>query len=225
MKIYAKQVAPEYQESPLFMEEWPENVYVFGNRYYKDHGGEFIENLKNSMYDAADELKRVMRGDNYYYNSFIDIINDLLPAPENKKEYSRADRLTLRALLLGYYVGTIRADDAITAVLQLITGDEYDAAQILGSVQREWNNIIYPAKYGREWLKEFEIEYFNMGDEWRICEGDPDSDDNYYIYTHSWNDDGKRAEIADAAGVDPADVVLYVFDGYTRTPEYKVVTA
>lgn len=224
MKIYAKQVAPEYQESPLYMDEWPENVYVFGNRYYKDHGGEFIENLKNSMYDAADELKALSRGASYY-DSFIDIINDLLPAPENKKEYSRADRLTWRALLLGYYVGTIRADDAITAVLQLITGDEYDDAQIRGSVQGEWNNIIYPAKYGREWLKEFEIEYFNMGDEWRICEGSPDSDDNYYIYTHSWNDDGKRAEIADAAGVDPADVVLYVFDGYEYTPQYKMVTA
>ena len=57
MKIYAKQVTPEYQESPLFMEEWPENVYVFGNRHYNDHGGEYIENIKNSMYDAADELK------------------------------------------------------------------------------------------------------------------------------------------------------------------------
>lgn len=221
MKIYAKQVAPEYQESPLFMDEWPENVYVFGNRHYKDHGGEFIENLKNSMYDAADELKRLLRGASYY-DSFIDIINDLLPAPENKKEYSRADRLTWRALLLNFDAGAID-DDAITAALQLITGDEYDAAQIRGSVQGDWNNIIYPAKYGREWLKEFEIEYFNMGDEWRICEGSPDSDDNYYIYTHSWDDDGKRAEIADAAGVDPADVVLYVFDEWERTPKYKMV--
>ena len=225
MKIYAKQVAPEYQESPLYMEEWPKNVYVFENRYYKDHGGEFIENLKNSMYDAADELKRLLRGEfapGEY--SLKEILNDFLQA-ENGREYSRADRLTWRELLLSFDYYSDIDDDAITAALELITGDEYDAAQICGCCQGDWNNVIYPAKYGREWLDNFEIEYFDMGDEWRICVGSPDSDDEYYFYTHEWSDDGKRAEIADAAGVDPADVVLYVFDGYTRTPEYKVVTA
>ena len=225
MKIYAKQVAPEYQESPLFMDEWPENVYVFGNRYFNDHGGEYIENIKNSMYDAAEELKRVMRGDHYYYNSFIDIISDLLPAPENKKEYSRADRLKWRALLLNFDAGAITDDDAILTALQLITGTEYTAATIRGCCQGDWNNIIYPSEYGREWLNDFEIEYFNTGAEWRINEGDPDSDDNYYIYTHAWNEDGQRAEIAAAAGVDPADVVLYVFDGYAKTAIYKEVSA
>lgn len=35
MKIYAKQVPPEYQESPLFLEEYDlENLYIFGNRNY-----------------------------------------------------------------------------------------------------------------------------------------------------------------------------------------------
>lgn len=225
MKIYAKQVPAEYQESPLFMEEWPENVFVFGNRYYRDHGGDYIENIKNSMYDAADELKRLMRGDLYYYNSFVDIISDMLPAPENKKEYSRADRLKWRALLLNFDAETIRDDDAITAALELITGRKYDAAQITGCCQGDWNNIIYPSEYGREWLENFEIEYFNTGAEWRINEDSPDSDDNYYFYTHSWNEDGQRAEIAAAAGVDPADVVLYVFDEWQRTPIYKEVYA
>ena len=224
MKIYAKQVPPEYQESPLFMEEWPENVYVFGNRHFRDRGAEYIENIKNSLYDAADEIKQLQRGRSYY-NSFIDLIADILPAPENKKEYSRADRLKWRALLLNFDAGAINDDDAITTALQLITGDEYDAAQICGCCQGDWNNIIYPTKYGREWLREFEIEYFNTGAEWRISENDPDNDDNYYMYTHEWRDDGIRAEIADAAGVDPADVVLYVFDGYTQTARYKAVTA
>ena len=34
MKVYARQIAPEYQESPLFLgdEFWPENVLVYGNR-------------------------------------------------------------------------------------------------------------------------------------------------------------------------------------------------
>ena len=224
MKIYAKQVTPEYQESPIFMEEWPENVYVFGNRHYKDHGGDYIKNIKNSMYDAADELKTLPRGGSYY-DSFIDILADIIPAPENKKEYTRADRLKWRALLLNYDAGAITDDDAITTALELITGDEYDAATIRGCCQGDWNNIIYPAEYGREWLENFEIEYFNTGDEWQINEGIPDSDDGYYFYSHSWNEDGIRAEIAAAAGVDPEDVMLYIFTGYTRTPEYRLVTA
>lgn len=222
MKIYAEQVAPEYQESPLFMGEWPENVYIFGNRHFNDHGAEYIENIKNSMYDAADELKQLQRGQSYY-NSFIDIIEDVLPAPENGREYSRVERLQWRALLLNFDAGAICDDDAITAALELITGDEYDAATIRGCCQGDWNNIIYPAEYGREWLREFEIEYFNMGAEWRIY---TDDDENgFYMYTHEWSDDGQRAEIADAAGADPADVVLYAFDGWTRTPKYREVSA
>lgn len=224
MKIYAKQIAPELQESPLFMGEWPENVYIFGNRHFNDRGGEYIENIKNSMYDAADELKEIQRGRSCY-NSFIDIISDLLPVPENKKEYSRADRLQWRALLLNFDAGAISDDDATTAALELITGNEYAAETIRGCCQGDWNNIIYPAQYGREWLREFETEYFNTGDEWRINEGSPDSDDEYYFYTHEWSDDGKRAEIAAAAGVDPADVILYCFDGYIKTAQYRTVTA
>jgi hypothetical protein len=224
MKIYAKQVMPEYQESPLFMDEWPENVYVFGNRHFRDHGGEYIKNIKNSMYDAAYELKQLTRGLHVRGYSLTEILCDFLPA-ENGREYSRADRLEWRALLLNFDAGAITDDDAITTALQLITGREYDAAQICGCCQDDWNNIIYPSEYGREWLENFEIEYFNLGAEWRISEGDPDSDDNYYIYTHAWNEDGQRAEIAAAAGVDPADVVLYVFDGYTKTANYRTVTA
>ena len=42
MKIYARQIAPEYQESPLFLEgSWPEKVYVFGNRRLNQHNEYF----------------------------------------------------------------------------------------------------------------------------------------------------------------------------------------
>lgn len=225
MKIYAEQIAPEYQESPLFMEEWPENVYIYGNDVFNNPGEKEIENIKDLLYDAANELICLQAQKYNSYNSFIDIIANHLPAPKNKKEYSRADRLQWRALLLNFDAGAIRDDDAITAALKLITGDDYNAATIRGCCQGDWNNIIYPAEYGREWLKNFEIEYFNTGAEWRIYENDPGSDDYYYFYTHAWNDDGQRAELAAAAGVDPADVVLYVFDGYIHTAKYRTVTA
>jgi hypothetical protein len=217
MKIYAKQVQPEYQEAPLFMEEWPENVYIFGNRHLCDNGAETIENIKNSMYDAADALKKLPRGYRHY-TSFIDIINNLLPAPENKKEYSRADRLQWRALLLNFDAGTID-DDAITSALQLITGDEYNAATIRGCSQGDWNNIIYPAKYGREWLEHFETEYFNTGSEWII---DPDGD-NISVYAHEWNNEGIKKELAAAVGVEPENIIMQAFSGWTKTAAYTEV--
>jgi hypothetical protein len=109
-------------------------------------------------------------------------------------------------------------------VLELVTGQEWAAGTIRGCCQSDWQEIIYPAAYGREWLSDFETEYFNTGAEWCISENDPESDDNYYMYTHAWSDDGIRAEIAAAAGVDPGDVILYTFTGWSKTPEYMEVS-
>lgn len=222
MKIYAKQVPPEYQESPLFIGDWPENVFIYGNRRFRGNGAETIENIKNAMDDAASELKELMRGASCY-DSFKSIILDWLPAPEHKSEYSRADRLEWRRLILAYDAGAIDDENATTAALELVTGRKYDAGTIRGCCQGDWQEIIYPAEYGAEWLRDFETEYFNTGAEWRISENDPENDDNYYMYTHSWSDDGIRAEIAAAAGVDPGDVILYTFSGWTRSATYTEV--
>jgi hypothetical protein len=223
MKVYAKQVPPEYQESPLFLGEWPENVFVFGNDRLKCRNGDTIENLQSAMYDAADELKQLMRGRVGFYASFVDIVAGLLPAPEHKNEYSRADRLEWRRLLLAYDAGAVCGFDAARRALELSTGREWECSEIRGSCQGDWQNVIFPAEYGREWLAEFETEYFNTGDEWQITESDPESNECYYFYTHEWSDDGKRAEIAAAAGVNPGDVILYTFDGWRRVAEYSEV--
>lgn len=217
MKIYAKQVPPEYQESPLFMEDWPENVFVFGNRHYTAHA-ERLEDIKRSLEDISD----VCNGYGYT-NNLIDVI----PARDDGRAYTRPERLELVKLAKNYteYSNSSSDENEIfCAVLELITGQKYEYATIRGCSQGDWNEIIYPAAYGREWLDNFETEYFNTGDEWRICENDPDGDENYYFYTHEWSDDGKRAEIAAAAGVDPGDVILYSFTGWSRTPEYMEVS-
>lgn len=214
MKIYAKRVPPEYQESPLFMDEWPENVFVFGNKNYTEHA-EKIHEIENALENIADgiETARSGRGWSKDINAAALIWYEL--PRDSGRAYTRAERLKIIDIAFNYtYTHDFsEARAAVCDALQLITGNEYSAGTIRGCCQGDWNYIIYPSEYGREWLKNFEIEYFNTGDEWRISEGSPDSDDNYYIYTHAWNEDGQRAEIADAAGADPADVVLYVFDG------------
>ena len=213
MKIYAKQVPPEYQESPLYMwEEWPENVFVFGNRHFNQHADR-LEDIKRALEDISD----VCNGYGYTNN-----LLDVVPDRDDGREYSRAERLELVKLAQKYCECRSSAEnDVLCAALELITGQEYDAATIRGCCQGDWQNIIYPAEYGREWLDVFEAEYFNTGEEWIV---DPDGE-NFSVYVTGWSDEQKRAEIAAAAGCNPGDVVLYTFDGWSRTAKYMEVHA
>lgn len=225
MKIYAKQVPPEYQESPLFMDEWPENVFVFGNRDFNDHAGR-VADIRGALEDIASEFERLQNGEFSDYiggYSLKEILNDFLPH-DTGREYTRAERLQIVRLANNYCnCRSYEENDVLCDVLEIVTGQKYDNATIRGCCQGDWQEIIFPAEYGRDWLDNFEAEYFNTGAEWRISENDPDDDENYYMYTHAWNNDGIRAEIANAAGVDPSDVILYTFDGWQKTPVYAEV--
>lgn len=223
-KIYAKQVPPEYQESPLFngCDDWPENVFVFGNRHYNQHA-ETLDNIRRALEDIADEWENINDHGRGYYDSWINALNDLFPARDDGREYNRAERLELAKLAAQYeWAGSDAENDILCRVLELITGRAWEAATICGCSQGDWQEIIYPAEYGRDWLEAFETEYFNTGDEWRVDTGDGCE---IYVYTHSWRDDEKRAEIADAIGCDPGDVILYAFTGWSRTAEYEEVSA
>ena len=216
MKIYAKQVPPEYQESPLYMfDDWPENVYVFGNRHFNDHSGR-LEDIRRGLEELANAWDDLASGAPVYYNSWIDAINDWLPR-DNGSEYTRAERLRIAELANDYCSIGGAENETLCAALELATGTKYDYATIRGCCQGDWQEIIYPAEYGSEWLCDFETEYFNTGAEWII-------DDDWSIYTHAWRDDDTRAEIASAAGADPGDVVLYKFTGWSRSPEYMEVS-
>ena len=73
--------------------------------------------------------------------------------------------------------------------------------------------------YPLHWHEYFEIEYFNTGKEWRL--EDEEGDDFGNVYTHEWKDDERKREIAENIGVDPGEVTLYLFDGWTKTAKYK----
>lgn len=84
--------------------------------------------------------------------------------------------------------------------------------------------------WSREALAAFEIEYFNMGSEWIIDDGEfnPDTDsplniNGYSVYVTAQDEEGIRKELAAVEGCSPADLVLYVFEGYIHIPKYKAV--
>ena len=222
MRTYAKQVPPEYQESPLFMfDEWPENVYVFGNRSFNQHA-ERLEEIRAALQELADLWEDLTSGAPQYYTSWIDTLNDILPPDATRSEYTRAERLELAKLAAQFEWCSNSVENSILCrVLELITGQEWTAGTIRGCCQGDWQEIIYPAEYGREWLAAFEAEYFNTGTEWTV---DPDGE-AYSVYVTGWSDDDARREIADAAGCEPCDVILLKFTGWSRTASYEEVGA
>ena len=73
----------------------------------------------------------------------------------------------------------------------------------------------------------FEIMYFNTGTEWIIHEeeNEPESPEEISgcsVYCTSWDMEGIKKELTDAACYDPEEIILYEFSGYTKSPVYVV---
>lgn len=193
MKIKAYQVAPEYQESPFMLfDEVPEGLEIYGNRNYIRRTSETFDEVLECL----------------DYGDFSDF---------GFTGY-KAERLEW--LCNEYGTRGANNEAIIAEALSIVTGQKWEYRQISGSCQSEWNYIYYrPEEWTEKSLEYFEIEYFNTGDEWRI--EDEEGDDLGSVYTHEWNDDEQKREIAENIGVDTGEVTLYLFDGWTKTAKYK----
>lgn len=221
MKIYAKQVPPEYQESPLFLgvEFWPDDVFVFGNRDFKQHA-DTLNELKTALENIVEVFDDMQQGQGWT-DDFAYAIHCELPE-KYRREYSRPERLKLVELANEYcFAKSYEENDVLCKVLELITGKTWNNSTIRGCCQGDWQNIVFPAEYGREWLEHFETEYFNTGSEWII---DPDGD-NISVYAHEWNNEGIRKELTAAVGVEPENIIMQAFSGWTKTAAYTEVDA
>lgn len=227
--IYVKQIAPEYQESPLFLypECFPENIAVCGNRNYNKHLPQVFERVQGALEDgeiaeALNDLK------SSYYKNATQALNDLLP-PE-KARYSSRDINRLKTLVKAF--AECRANEEATiicSVLSIVTGQAWEYRSITGSCQGEWQMVFYPvAAWSVDALNSFEIEYFNTGSEWIIHDEDgipesPEDISGYSVYCTAWNEDGIKKELANAAGVDVSEIVMYSFERFKQVPVYKAV--
>lgn len=195
MKIKAYQVAPEYQELPLLsFEDCLEGLEIYGNRNYIRRTSETFDEVLECL-DCGDFSDFGFTG-------------------------HKAERL--EELCNEYYTQGANNEAIIAEALSIVTGQKWEYKQISGCCQSDWNYIYYrPDEWKEKALEYLEIEYFNTGDEWRI--EDEEGNDFGSGYTHEWNDDERRREIAENIGVDPDDVTLYLFEGWTKTAKYKEV--
>ena len=233
MKIYARQIMPEFQDSRIFDDDGNgvEYINVWGNKDYQSRTSSVFDRVKECL-DAgelAEDIEAVMeKNPSAIYGNITEAINNQLWRDDGKP-YSTRQIGKLKQLVLRYSECRSSEEDQILVdVLSIVTGEEWDYRNIHGCCQSEWNTVYYPVKYWtKESLDAFETMYFNTGSEWIVHEGDteptsPEEIDGCAYYCVSWNDEGIKKELAEAAGGNMEDVVLYKYSGSVSIPTYKV---
>ena len=230
MKIYARQIPPEYQESPLTLgsDFWPEDIAIYGNRHLCGHGFDLFDRLPGILDELCDAWEDITSGAAAYYKSWIDALADIA-RPDGRPEYTREERKNAWPELLDRYCNTYDDPAVYAAALALITGRAWDSCTLRGCCQGDWQHCIYPVEnWDGDALERLEAEYFNTGTEWIVHDEEtpparPEDINGFSVYCPAWNEDGIRQEIADAAGGASKDVILYKFDRYIQVTEYVEV--
>ncbi len=227
MKIYARQIPPEYQESPLFLDDSGlEGVELFGNKSYKRHTSKLFDALPDILDELSDAWDDLTSGAPAYYNSWIDALEDIAP-PQGRPEYSRDERKNKWPALLDDWNG--ERCRTLCRALELITGREWDSCTLHGCSQGDWQDCVFRVDlWNGDALECLEAEYFNTGTEWIVHDENtepetPEDINGFSCYCHGWSDEQTKAEIADAYGSLDAEVILYKFTGWSRSANYKVV--
>lgn len=222
MSIYARQINPAYQESPLsWSDMFPDNLVLDGNRHYTSHTIPAYDQIRDSFDDMANTWELDS------HSTLGELLRDYGFAREDGKPWSTQQKHAWRVLMESPEGAE---DDGIMChALQLLTGHRWDSSCLRGCCQGDWQTVYYDADtWTSEALSAFETEYFNTGSEWIIHDEEqppesPEDISGYSVYCTAWNDDGIRKELAEAAGVKPKDVIMYAWDGEHTVDQYKEV--
>lgn len=222
-KLYARQISPEFQESPLMLgdEFMMEGVIITGNRDYMDYTTDeydsYMKNIDNVCYEA----------DNMDYNGYkniSEIINEYFPKPNGKK-YSTQEIHRWKNIINGEKYPD--DDENIIEALTLMTGNVWETTTIRGCCQGDWQGVFYDtSKVDSSDIEILECEYFNTGSEWIVDDDEefdgenPETISGCTIYCHGWRDEDIKQEIADAFNYDVNNVALYQISGEHRHTSY-----
>ena len=222
MKVYAKQVPPEYQDSRFDFSNY-ENIILTGNRHYGEYFPDWAKNIGDTLTEAFDALHDLQSGKGYY-DTFEDVLADLFP-PHERGDYTREERKRWTEILKRYNEGDfLKRNGILCSALSLLTGSKWDWCDLNGSSQGEWIECFYmEGMWHLETLEVLEAEFFNTGTEWHITEDEHDI--GYYQYCTGWSDDMIRNEIAETTGANPSDIILLKFTGWNRFASYEEVIA
>lgn len=228
-KYYCRQISPEIQESPFSSfdanEIWNE-ITITGNENFVSHYSKEYLDLKDKIDDFlspdAPEIDNAAMS--YLCKHFPKADNSNYTEDEKKKWID----------LYKKYTPDFRNELRIIAdiLTMMYPGSKYVTRVIYGDCQSDWNYVVYDSnKYSDDDIKALTTEYFNTGSEW-IIHDDPNLDiienpediNGYSMYCHDSDSETALKEIAEYLETDVKNITAYAFDGYIRTPKYKLVT-
>lgn len=231
IKVIARQIAPDYQESPfglLYDKDFYKGIIIAGNRDFMDFYGDGTEaftfarrELEDGyLFDDLQAIEKRRFGDTIFKNA-TEAIRERFP---REKPYTTREIGEIKKIVNKYGEWRVDDDKTVCELLKITTGAEWQKTTIRGCCQSDWNTIIYRADlWDAAAIERIEKEYFNEGSEWEIRYADEDSDEYEFTqYCYEWSDDGIKKEIADETGVQPDEVQLEVFDGWSRTEKYRI---
>ena len=231
---YAKQTNPCYQESPLMVfGEWPEGIMIEGKRVSDEY---------NKIINYLDEMSTEWRDDGIYFtyeNGEYTQHNKrhTMTITEQLQYYGfeRDDgkpwntrQLHEWRQIMDVESAYLDGEPAQLHALRLITGKEWKTGYIHGCCQGDYEDIIYSVnEWDKESIEVFETEYFNTGSEWMIHDEEeaPETAEDisgYVCYCTAWDDEGIRRQLADITGDDPENIIMYAWDGYNTSNNYRI---
>ena len=223
MRIYAKQVPPDIQESHFDIGMYPD-VTITGNSNFNEYKSDLYKHVEERLRDAYRECDEFEDGerelDDPHLNGFIQTYFWVLPR-------SVDERLQWRKLLFHRDLHDIFSppQEQIASIMSLVSGKPYHAHGICGCCQSDWNCVICPDEMtvgSPSGLQAIESEYFNTGSEWMVYESEDACEaEDYGASIYILDMQNPREVIADCYGVMPADVEVYAFDRYEKIPKYK----
>lgn len=207
MKYIAKQIPPEAQESPFNYYSANFGIICDGNRDYISHTTREYDTIKKYIYDAC--------GDYQNGEKITEILENYGFRKQNGKKWAPRDLHAWKLIFSENY----KEIEIILKSLDLLTGGHWESKTIRGFCQSDWQRIYFNRnQYTDEQIERFEMDFFNMGEEW-IVYPETDENDQTEIYTY----DNPRAEIASAFGINENDITLCIFDGYEKIVKYKMM--
>jgi len=194
MKIYARQTAPECQDASVYFDFEAEDIVVFGNDRLNGINRQIVRDAQH-VYD------------NITYEGYAFYTKDgkLISDEQIKMLFDSSVDKPFTNFLTDY--------------LTVYFGKEYEMRTIRGCVQGDWNIAYAPKGYD---FRELEVAYFNLGVELEIEVTDREITDPDQIegsFDYFIGDDLKN-EIKERYG--DYEIVLWEFDGWKRTPKYKL---
>lgn len=236
MKYKALQIAPECQDSgwDWFTDDdgrlWSVVSWERG-RYYLDSATPHFKRA----FEIVDNYDR-----GYYESHMNEWLNDVIEAFYNgeakdactlcgltQPKWQDARQAAKRAIrdYCNECDNRHRVDivEIATEILSAVTGIKFYIRGIQGCCQSDWAQLIIPeAEATESYIEEIEARCFNLGLEWNIkCDEDELCISN--AYTTAYKHKEIIAQIREQCDVaDDDEIELYEFDGWVKTPKYKL---